>query len=172
MPQMIRATLLLFVVAWTLPAQTADTQLLRAVLDELRQLRQDLFSVTLVAQRVQILLYRVQLQDDIAKKATARYDQAAAKLRDADRAYAEAVSALKKMEDRLGALQSPKEKAEGEEMVREMKRRVEMWSQDQSAYRAAEITAASELKTEQSKLAELQQRLELMEKQLERSPGR
>jgi hypothetical protein len=51
-----------------------------------------------------------------------------------------------------------------------MKRRVDMWSQEESGLRAAEIEAASDLKGEQAKLADLQQRLGQLEHQLENRP--
>jgi chromosome segregation ATPase len=63
-------------------------------------------------------------------------------------------------------LQNPNQRGELEEVVRDMKRRVEMWSHDESSYRAAETAAAGDL-TEQAKLAELQQRLDRLEQQLE-----
>ena len=50
-----------------------------------------------------------------------------------------------------------------------MKRRFEMWSNDESGYRANEPTAASDLRNEQAKLYELQQRLDTMERQLEKT---
>jgi len=150
-----------------MPAQSSDSQTLAALLQQLRELRQDLHGMTLVAQRVQILLYRVQLQDDAAKKAALRYDHASAKLKDAERNRMEAVSGFKAAEDRLPSLQSPTDRKAGEEVVREMKRRVEMWSAEESSFRAMEVAAGNDLKAEQAKLLELQQRLDRLEQQLE-----
>jgi hypothetical protein len=49
-----------------------------------------------------------------------------------------------------------------------MKRRVEMWSHDESDRRVVEIAAASDLKREQATLADLQQKLDELERQLQR----
>ena len=70
-------------------------------------------------------------------------------------------------EEKLVSLQNTNQRRELEEVVREMKRRAEMWSQEESSYRAAETAAATDLRTEQAKLAELQQRLDRLEQQLE-----
>jgi hypothetical protein len=165
---MIRFAALFFVVTTTLLGQSTDSQTLQALLQEMRQLRQDLNGMTLIGQRVQILLYRVQLQDDATRKAGLRYDQVAGKLKDVERNRAEAVSGLKAAEDRLAAMQNANERKVGEVIAHEMKRRVDMWANDESAYRAAEVSAGSDLRTEQGKLLELQQRLDRLEQQLER----
>ena len=164
---MIRLACLFLLTLTTMPAQTAESPTLQALLQEIRLLRQDLYGMTVVAQRVQMLLYRVQLQDDAMKKATQRYDQVNAKLKDAERNHAEAVNALKAFEEKLASAQTPNERGALEEAVREMKRRVNMWSQDESGYRAAESAAGSDLRNEQAKLLEFQQRLDRLEQQLE-----
>src|SRR5262245_871002 len=164
---MTRIACLFLLASIAISAQSSDSSTLQAVLEELRQLRRDLYGMTLVAQRVQILLYRIQLQDDAMKKASQRYDQTNAKLRDAERNRSEAANGLKMAEEKLVSLQNPNERGQLEEVVREMKRRVEMWSHEESSYRAAETAAAGDLRAEQAKLAELQQRLDLLEQQLE-----
>ena len=123
--------------------------------------------MTLVSQRVQILLYRIQLQDDVTKKTTQRYDQASAKLRDAERNRGEAANGLRAAEGKLASLQNPNQRGEFEEVVREMKRRMECGLREENNYRAAESAAASDVRTEQAKLSELQQRLDRLEQQLQ-----
>ena len=151
-------------------AQTSDSQTLQAILQELRQLRQDLQGTTVVAQRVQILLYRLQLQDDAIKKAVQRHDQIVAKVKDAERARIDATNGLKTAEEKLATLRDQNQRPAVEAEVGEMKRRVDMWFQDESGLRAAEIAADSDLKAEQAKLADLQQRLDQLERQLENRP--
>jgi hypothetical protein len=123
--------------------------------------------MTLLAQRVQLLLHRVQLQDDATKKAKERHDQISAQLKDAERNRSEATNGLRAAEEKLGLAQNANQRGELEEFAREMKRNVERIAQEESGYRAAEVTAVSELRTEQAKLSELQQRLDRMEQQLE-----
>ncbi|MCX6626562.1 MAG: hypothetical protein NTW28_02895 [Candidatus Solibacter sp.] len=63
-------------------AQTAspDTQALQALVTEIRQLRQDLQSTTVVTQRVQIVLYRLQTQTALVTRASSRLDDARSSL--------------------------------------------------------------------------------------------
>ncbi len=167
---MRRLVYLFLLVSTSAFAQSSDAQTLQAILQELRQLRQDLQGTTAVAQRVQILLYRLQLQDDVIKKATQRHDQTAAKVNDAERFRTEATNGQKKAEEKLASLRDQNQRPAVEAEVTEMKRRVDMWSQEESGLRAAEIEAASDLKGEQAKIADLQQRLDQLEHQLENRP--
>ena len=148
-------------------SQSNDSQTMQSLLQELRQIRQDLHGMTLVAQRVQILLYRIQLQDEATRKALLRYDQVNSKLKDAERNRVEAARLLKDAEEKLSSAQNPNERTSLEEVIREMKRRSEMWSAEESSFRGLEATAETDLRTEQTKLLELQQRLDRLERQLE-----
>lgn len=166
---MIRHAWLVFVAASTILAQQpVDSPTLQALLQEMRQLRQDLNGITLGAQRVQILLYRIQLQDDVTKKAAQRYDQTNAKLRDAERNRVEATTGLKATEEKITSVRDPNERDRLESVIRELKRRGEMWSNDEAGYRAAEVAAGTDLRAEQAKLSELHQRLDRLEQQLEK----
>src|SRR5664279_3859484 len=73
-----------FVVLLATPAgaqnASPDTQALQALVTEIRQLRQDLQSTTIVTQRVQIVLYRLQTQTALATHASSRLDDARASL--------------------------------------------------------------------------------------------
>ncbi len=148
-------------------AQSSDSQLLQQILEEIRQLRQEIRGTTLVAQRVQILLYRVQLQNDGTKKAHDHHEQLRARLNEAERRHADAVNGLKEAQEKLDSSQNSAERSALEELVRELKRRAEMAAQDESAAREAEISGSIDLKTEQAKLAEFQQKLETLELQIE-----
>jgi len=59
---------------------STDSQTLRALLTEVRGLRQDLQSTTLAAQRAQILVYRVQVREAATARAVQRLDNARSKL--------------------------------------------------------------------------------------------
>ncbi len=57
-----------------------DSQTLQALLSEVRQLRQDLHTTTIAAQRAQILIYRLQGQEAAVARASQRLDEAREKL--------------------------------------------------------------------------------------------
>lgn len=52
-------------------------------------------------------------------------------------------------------------------VVRELKRRIEMWAQDEGQNRGLEADATNDLRREQVKLTEFQDRIDKLEKQLE-----
>jgi hypothetical protein len=55
---------------------SSDSQTLQALLAEVRQLRHDLQTTTIGAQRAQILIYRVQAQESIVRRMQERVDDA------------------------------------------------------------------------------------------------
>lgn len=96
-----------------------------------------------------------------------RHDQAVAKVKDAERFLSDATNGLKAAEEKLALIADDNQRPAVEAQAREMKRRVEMWTRDEGDLRALEITADSELKREQAALADLQQRLDQIELQLQ-----
>src|SRR6266700_3538896 len=72
--------LLLFSAACFGQTTPGDSQTLQALLSEVRQLRQDLQTTTIAAQRAQILIYRLQGQEAAVARASQRLDEAREKL--------------------------------------------------------------------------------------------
>lgn len=73
--------LALLLIAAAARSQTAsDSQTLQALLAEVRQLRHDLRTTTVAAQRAQILIYRVQAQESIVRRLQERVDDTRSKL--------------------------------------------------------------------------------------------
>src|SRR5260370_12717415 len=68
--------LLLFSTACFGQTTPGDSQTLQALLSEVRQLRQDLQTTTIAAQRAQILIYRLQGQEAAVARASQRLDEA------------------------------------------------------------------------------------------------
>jgi hypothetical protein len=58
----------------------ADSQTLQAILEEIRDLRQDLQNVTVTARRTEIFLYRLQTQETVVARAFQRVAEAQSKL--------------------------------------------------------------------------------------------
>src|SRR5712664_4301590 len=78
---------------------STDSQTLQALLSEVRQLRHDLQTTTLAAQRAQILLYRLQGQEVIVARASQRLDDARARLTEIQAARVRLTSDIKQHED-------------------------------------------------------------------------
>jgi hypothetical protein len=69
-------------------------------------------------------------------------------------------------EEKLASLQNQNIRGSLEGAIQQLKRSVEIWSRDKNGSQATEVTAVSDLKAEQAKLSELQQRLDQLERQL------
>lgn len=171
---MLRRSLSFLLLAGAAVAQTpalppADT--LQALLTEVHQLRLDLQATTVTAQRVQILLYRVQLQQASAARAATRADEAHAKLADAEKQRTDAAQTLQRFQDQAAGNADPKAAKELEGMISEFKRRLGMWQTDEQQWQAKEIDAQTQSRAEQAKLSDLQDTLDRLDKALAKLAG-
>jgi hypothetical protein len=140
-----------------------------ALVQELRQLRQEIRGMTVAGQRVQILLHRLQWQDEATKRAVQRQSYESARLKEAQRAQTEASTSMKTVNEQLASLRDPAERSNLERVVGELTRRIETATRNEANFREAEVAAAADLAREQAKLTDLQQRLDRLEQQLESS---
>jgi len=164
---MLRTSLLVPIFAAVSLAQ-APVDTLQALLAEVHQLRMDLQATTVTAQRVQILLYRVQLQQAATLRAATHADEVRAKLGEAQRVRAGTAQNLQQSQDQANQLgaDSPHAKALQAE-VADLKHRVELLQADEQQWQSRDIDAQSQLRAEQSKLSGLQETLDKLDKLLE-----
>jgi chromosome segregation ATPase len=146
------------------PPAPADT--LQSLLNEVHQLRLDLQATTVTAQRVQILLYRVQLQQAATARAASRADDAHSRLSDAQKQTAAATQAIRSLQEQAARTVDPNLAKNLESMLAEQKKRLEAWQPDEQQWQAREIDAQSQLRVEQAKLGELQDTLDRLDKAL------
>ena len=146
----------------TAPAE-ADT--LRSLLSEVRQLRQALETTTVTAQRIQITLYRMQVQAVAVSQATQRLDEARAKVAEAER-WRERLT--HRVEDTEKIYQSHKEdqreRAAIELDLHREKKELERRTNEEQQLRTIESEASAQVQAEQAKLGELQDGLERLDK--------
>lgn len=166
-PNTMRKTLCLLFVPMALMAQSGDSETLRAILEEIRQLRQDFQGMTFVAQRVQILLHRIQRQEGLLNAARLRHAEADMKLGNARRMRSETAEALEELELSLASEQNAQHRAVLEGQQRELERILNMWTREEPQLRADEVDASNELSTELATLDELRDRLDRLDRQLE-----
>lgn len=166
---MLRTPLCFFLLTAAVSAQTQTTTAvdpLQALLTEVHELRLALQATTVTAQRVQILLSRVQLQQGAALRAVTRADEAHAKLADAQKQHARAAGVLQQTQDAINTTTDPAHVKALEAQVAEMKRQVEMWTADEQQWMAKDAEAQSHLRNEQAKLDELQDTLDRLDRAL------
>ena len=150
-------------------AQTAspDTQALQALVTEIRQLRLDLQATTIATQRVQIVLYRLQMQTTLVTHASSRLDEARASLGNLQADKKNTATRLLLMEESVKSMQNPAERKNTEDMLAVAKSAVERMAADEQRLQSREIDAETQLRAEQAKLAGLQDQLDRLDQLLD-----
>src|SRR5437762_8115600 len=110
MRKLIVPAIVLFSVVASAQSTPTDSQNLRALLEEVRQLRRDLQTTTVASQRVQIALYRLQLQDVAVARATKLVDDARSRLNALATEHKRVVTDIEQVEDQRSRTQDSRER--------------------------------------------------------------
>jgi DNA repair exonuclease SbcCD ATPase subunit len=165
--------LLLFSTACFAQTTPGDSQTLQALLSEVRQLRQDLQTTTIAAQRAQILLYRLQGQEAAVARASQRLDEAREKLAgiQAQRNYL--ATDIKRHEEFISNTENPAtQRKEFEERLPKLKAELESTENLEQQQQTRETDAEQFLRAEEVKLSDLQDQLDRLDKALENASHR
>ena len=151
-----------------------DPDALQALLVEVRQLRQDIEAMTVASQRVQIALYGLQMQDGAVARAAQRLDATRNRRAQAEETRnhmaAELQMAEARSEVRTGQ-ETPTELKARELGMTQLKGELEKLTAEVQSREAAEAEATTQFRTEQAKMSELQERIERLDKVLEKMTG-
>lgn len=158
----------LALVADILLGQTAPTEAetLRSLLSEVRQLRQALQTTTVNAQRIQITLYRLQIQVLAVSQATQRLDEARSKVAEAELERQRLTGRVADMENLQSHTEDQRERANRELDLHRLKKELEWRTSQEQQLRTVESEALSQVQATQAKLSELQDGLERLDKTL------
>ena len=160
----------LLLLAAPCPGQTgpSDSQVLQALLSEVRQLHRDLQATTITAQRTQILLYRLQGQEAAVARASQRLDEAREMHAGAQAECKQLAAEIKKHEELIGNMQTPAAQRKVlEDRLSQEGARLESFEAQERQEQTREIEAQQQLRTEENALAELRDRLDRLDKSLE-----
>ncbi len=150
-----------------------DSQTLQALLSEVRQLRQDLQTTTIAAQRAQILLYRLQGQEAAVARASQRLDEVREKLSAIQAGRKHFAAEVKQHEDFISNTENPPAaRKEFEERLPQLKSELESSESLEQEQQAQEIDAGQRLRAEEAKLSDLQDQLDRLDKALENASHR
>jgi chromosome segregation ATPase len=165
---MFRAAIAL-IIATAACAQTAspDTQALQALVMEIRQLRQDMQATTIVTQRVQIALYRLQTQTALVTRASSRLDDLRSSLGSPQSETKNLASRALQLENAIKSAQDNGERKQLEMAMAETKSAAERLAADVERLQSREIDAETQFRSEQGKLADLQEQLDRLDKLLD-----
>jgi chromosome segregation ATPase len=165
---------LLFLPLVLLSASTAfaqtnptDSEMLKALVAEVRLLRHDLQTTTVAAQRAQILVYRAQAQESVVRRMQERVDDTRSKLAQIQSEQRNRGSSIKQVEERSRSETMTAERKELEGVLVQIKARFDADANKEQETQARLIEAEEQLRLEQAKLGGLQDQLDRLEKQLE-----
>lgn len=151
-------------------SSSTDPQTLQALLAEMRQLRLELRTATIAAQRAQILIYRVQAQQTVVTRLSQRVDNDRSRLSQNQAEQKRLASQIKRLEDlRDSQNESERKQMQTEEQLAQMKTRVEQLSSEEQEILPQKIEHEEELRVEQTKLAQLHDELDRIDKALEQT---
>jgi chromosome segregation ATPase len=146
-------------------AQTAPTEspTLRAVLVEIRQLRQDLQTSAIAARRAQILIYRLHAQETAVAHASQQLDEAKSSIEQlrARKKYCE--FQIKQDEGMRDRAENPAQRKQFEDAITELKVQMEEWVPEEQEAQMRETELEQQSRIEQAKLGQLQDELDRLD---------
>ena len=149
------------------PAKEPDT--IQSLLTEVRQLRQDIEAMTVASQRVQIALYTLQMQDAALTRSTQRLDSARSKCSGAEANRSHFTQAIQGFESALASGKlTEHETRDLQSALAQNKTELEQANAAVQACQVTEAEASSQLRTDQAKMVDLQDRIERLDKALEK----
>jgi len=158
----------MFLLAPQIRAQSTsnDAQLLKALLDEVRALRQDLKTSTAQMERAQILMHRLQLQEGVVERLSHSLDEARAKLTQIQSQRKNFTDQVKRLEEAQAASNNAADQKPVADALANMKARVDVLATEEQDAQATVADRDGQLRNEQAKLTELQERLDQLESSL------
>jgi chromosome segregation ATPase len=145
-----------------------DSQTLQALLEEVRQLRHDLQTTTVAAQRVQIALYRLQRQEAAVTRATQALSDARSKLASVLSNKGKIAAHIQEVEEIEKRSQNPDERSHIDEVeLPQLKSQLETLGNEEQQAQTRKSDAEEQLRTEQSKLDAVHNLLNRLDNSLE-----
>lgn len=145
-----------------------DSQTLQALLREVRELRQDLRTTTVASERAQILLTRLQAQQQAVTAAQKEVDGVRNQQNQAENRHTNIERQIQYYSDQdtEDATPDPARRQSLEQEIKRMKEALQEAETQRDSLQANEMRAKDELQVEQSKLAVLQSELDEIDRAL------
>lgn len=146
----------------------SDSQTLRDILAELRELRRELQTTTVAAERVQIALYRLQLQDAVVARASKTADDIHSKLVGTTRERQSVAGLIEQREHALESGTRPEHELRSmRESLPRLKTSLEQLTRDEAQGQSKAAEADAQLAREQTKLEDLHNILDQLDEALQ-----
>lgn len=166
----------LFVAPFTAAGQTTkmaeapqddDRQVLRALLDEMRQLRVALQRTQVVSQRIQVTLERTRIQQAHVDTLTRSLEGVRTRLTEIRSARPQIDEQIKEGEELLNRTTDPNRRGEIETQIKELKSRVVVLAREDDQTRDRESELNTQLQAAQARLSDLDMQLTNIVRELE-----
>jgi chromosome segregation ATPase len=162
-----KASVVLVSLSFAAAAQDSAAPALEALLKEVRQLRVALERSNLLGPRIQIAMSRIQLQQEQVTRVARQLEETRRDLTSLQGQQAEMAEQTKATEARINESQDLKERATLERAVEQGRSQLERVKAMDQQLRARDGELSSQLMAEQSRLAELNDRIVSIERALE-----
>jgi predicted nucleic acid-binding Zn-ribbon protein len=149
------------------PLRDDDRQVLRALLDEMRELRLALQRANVASYRLQVTLERIKLQQGRMDSFSRALESVRSRLSDLKSSRPQMEEQIKYAEDLLNSTTDLKRRGELEQEIRAMKAHQSSRAREEEQSRNREAELILELQLEQAKLTDLNNQLDSMVRQLE-----
>jgi chromosome segregation ATPase len=146
----VLAVILLFVIVPTLPAQTSPGSM-RELIDEVRALRTAVEQSVTLGTRAQMVVARIQLQEQRIADLSRRASALKADLKSADLEVSEYTNRLEAFEADISAMPSGEARQKTEEELARSRRRLEILERHRQSLTNDEATVMQQIATEQGR---------------------
>jgi hypothetical protein len=162
------AVLLIFCIPSSAQTTNNDSQTLQAILLEVRQLRQNLQTTTLALQSAQVLLRHWQVQGETVSAVSQRLNDVRSRLSEAQDRKKHFADELTNTEAYQDQSQNDVEKKRFENEINRLKSNLDSAASDEQECQTRKMEAEEQLRIEQSKLSNLEDQLDRLEKSTEK----
>jgi len=152
------------------PPHACNSQLMQELLGEVRQLRLTCERASAASARLQIMLQRMQLQQNQMNRIGSKLDSVRDELMRAESQQAQSSSQLSDLDNRLSQEKDPNRQKELQEQQKDTRRVLEQQSRSAQDLRTTEGELTASWQREEARLNEFQERLNALEKAAEPPP--
>lgn len=151
---------------------TKENDALQSLIAEVHQLRIDIEAMTAGSQRVQIALYKLQIQNAAVRRASRRADTMHDRCMREEDARQHMAADVQRIENVVAAGQMQENQAKDMQLqLADMKSKLDAQTAEAQNCQAAEAEASGQLQREQGKLTELQDRVDRLDDSLQKLSG-
>ena len=141
-----------------------EPQMTLAMLAEVRQLRQDLQAAAATIQRVQIVLFRLQVQGRLLENAKQSLEQAHIQCSRVPREREMMRAQIERAEFRRRNAQNPEERRGAEELISQLNAQIMELANEERDCQVQQAEAETQFRNEDAKMADLQDQLERLDR--------